>query len=72
MDTFNNYEARILQNALTMNLNESKAPIEVKRIILEGLLYNITSQADRVVHQEEALLKSKKSEQEVKEDAKCD
>lgn len=72
MDTFNNYEARILQNALIMNLNESKAPMEVKRIILESLLLNITSQADRVVLQEEAILKSKKSEQEVTEDVKCD
>ena len=62
MDTFNNYEARILQNALIMNLNESKAPMEVKRIILEGLLNKVTLQADQIVKEEEFLIKNKKEE----------
>jgi len=62
MDNFLNYETRILQNALTINLNESKLPIEIKRIILEGLLNKVTLKADQIVKDEEILIQTKKSE----------
>ncbi len=62
-----NLRVRNLENNLKSILNEySDVPIEMKRIVVNGILEQITSQADLVTKQEMAeYLKEQQKEQEV-------
>ena len=62
-----NLRVRNLENNLKSILNEySDVPIEMKRIVVNGILEQITAQADLVTKQEMAeYLKEQQKEQEV-------
>lgn len=62
-----NLRVRNLENNLKSILNEySDVPIEMKRIVVNGILEQITTQADLVTKQEMAeYLKEQQKEQEV-------
>lgn len=47
-----NIEIRKLENILVATLNNSQAPIEAKRILLENLLMKVKEASDSVIRQE--------------------
>lgn len=61
-----NLELRNLENHIIAALNNSKAPIEGKRIILQSALNKITTDADKITEQE--LMEYKKTLDENKEE----